>query len=72
MLFLNRYYAKEIRNSFGLAFDPLTGNLSDSENGSSYGDEVILVKPEFNGSHKLLDGFLERINHNEGNFVKGI
>jgi glucose/arabinose dehydrogenase len=30
---LNYYYAYGIRNSFGIDFDPLTGNLWDTENG---------------------------------------
>ena len=42
------YYAYGIRNSFGIAFDPLTGNLWDSENGPSFGDEINLVEPGFN------------------------
>jgi len=42
------YYAIGIRNSFGLAVDPVTGNLWDTENGPSKFDEVNLVKPYFN------------------------
>ena len=30
---LAKYYAYGIRNSFGLAFDPITGELWDTENG---------------------------------------
>jgi glucose/arabinose dehydrogenase len=45
---LNLYYAYGIRNSFGLDFDPLTGNLWDTENGPGYGDEINLVEPGFN------------------------
>jgi aldose sugar dehydrogenase len=45
---LNMYYAYGIRNSFGIAFDPLTGNLWDTENGPSFGDEINLVDPGFN------------------------
>ena len=30
---LDMYFAYGIRNSFGIAFDPLTGNLWDTENG---------------------------------------
>jgi aldose sugar dehydrogenase len=43
-----KYYAYGIRNSYGLDFDPATGNLWDSENGPNHGDEVNLVKPGFN------------------------
>jgi aldose sugar dehydrogenase len=45
---LNLYYAYGIRNSFGIDFDPVTGDLWDTENGPSYGDEINLVKPGFN------------------------
>ena len=44
----NKYFAYGIRNSFGIAFDPLTGNLWDTENGPSFGDEINLVEPGFN------------------------
>jgi aldose sugar dehydrogenase len=43
-----KYYAYGIRNSYGLDFDPVTGNLWDTENGPDYGDEVNLVNPGFN------------------------
>ena len=42
------YYAYGIRNSFGMDFDPVTGNLWDTENGPDYGDEINLVQPGFN------------------------
>jgi glucose/arabinose dehydrogenase len=42
------YYAYGIRNSFGIAFDPVTGKLWDTENGPSWGDELNLVEPGFN------------------------
>ncbi len=44
----NLYYAYGIRNTFGMAFDPLTGNLWDTENGPGFGDEINLVEPGFN------------------------
>jgi glucose/arabinose dehydrogenase len=44
----DKYFAYGIRNSFGIAFDPVTGNLWDTENGPSFGDEVNLVEPGFN------------------------
>ena len=51
---LNLYFAYGIRNSFGINFDPLTGNLWDTENGPDYGDEINLVEPGFNsGSLKV-------------------
>lgn len=45
---LNLYYAYGIRNSFGIASDPITGNLWDTENGPAFGDEINLVEPGFN------------------------
>ena len=45
---LNLYYAYGIRNSFGIAFDPVTGKLWETENGPAFGDEINLVEPGFN------------------------
>ena len=46
---LNFYYGYGIRNSFGIGFDPLTGILWETENGSNYGDEINVILPGFNG-----------------------
>jgi aldose sugar dehydrogenase len=53
---LNKYYAYGIRNSFGIGFDPVTGNLWETENGPNHGDEINLVEPGFNGGWKKLMG----------------
>jgi glucose/arabinose dehydrogenase len=53
---LNLYFAYGIRNSFGLDFDPVTGNLWDTENGPSYGDEINLVGPGFNSGWRTVQG----------------
>ena len=45
---LEHYYAMGIRNSFGIAIDPLTGHLWDTENGPEGFDEINLVLPKFN------------------------
>ncbi|MGA7898276.1 MAG: PQQ-dependent sugar dehydrogenase [Nitrososphaeraceae archaeon] len=50
------YYAYGIRNSFGMDFDPVTGNLWDTENGPTYGDEINLVKPGFNSGWNQIMG----------------
>lgn len=42
--FGNRVWAYGIRNSFGLAFDPLTGNLWETENGPECNDELNLIR----------------------------
>jgi len=53
---LNKYYAYGIRNSFGMDFDPLTGNLWDTENGPVFGDEINLVKPGFDSGWRKVMG----------------
>ncbi len=52
----SHYYAIGIRNSFGLAFDPLTGNLWDTENGQICCDEFNLVHEKFNSGWALAQG----------------
>jgi len=54
---LDLYYAYGIRNSFGIDFDPLTGNLWDTENGLGFGDEINLVEPGFNSGWRKVQGF---------------
>lgn len=41
------YYSYGIWNSFGLAFDPITRALWDTEIGLSFGDEIDIVGPGF-------------------------
>jgi glucose/arabinose dehydrogenase len=53
---LNLYYAYGIRNSFGLDFDPVTGNLWDTENGPYFGDEINLVGAGFNSGWAKAQG----------------
>ena len=52
---LDMYYAYGVRNSFGLAFDPVTGKLWDTENGGNY-DEINLVEPGFNSGWEKVIG----------------
>jgi glucose/arabinose dehydrogenase len=54
---LDLYYAYGIRNSFGIDFDPVTGNLWDTENGPSCCDEINLVQPGFNSGWAKITGF---------------
>lgn len=42
------YYAIGVRNSFGMAFDPVTGKMWITENGNADYDEVNLVEQGFN------------------------
>ncbi len=53
---VNLYYAYGIRNSFGFDFDPITGNIWDTENGPGYGDEINLVEPGFNSGWLEITG----------------
>src|SRR5207249_12040009 len=50
------YYAMGIRNSFGLAIDPVAGKLWDTENGPDFGDEVNIVPPNFNSGWDVIMG----------------
>lgn len=59
---LSRYYAYGIRNSFGIDFDPMTGNLWDTENGEENYDEINLVKPGFNSGWAKMMGPVIRNN----------
>jgi glucose/arabinose dehydrogenase len=63
------YYAYGIRNSFGFDFDPVTGNLWDSENGGVDKDEINYVYPGFNsGWRKAMGMALSRFDPNEDLF----
>ena len=53
---LNLYYAYGIRNSFGMDFDAVTGNMWITENGPNYGDEINLAEPGFNSGADNLYG----------------
>jgi hypothetical protein len=55
-----KYFAYGVRNSFGLAFDPLTGELWDTENGPDRYDEINLVKPGFNSGWIRIMGPVNR------------
>jgi glucose/arabinose dehydrogenase len=51
-----KYYAYGIRNSFGLAIDPVTGALWDTENGPESYDEINRVAPGFNSGWNQIMG----------------
>ena len=55
-------FAMGIRNSFGLAVDPVTGYLWDTENGKDHFDEINLVKPRFNSGWNSVMGPVDRDN----------
>lgn len=56
---INKYFGYGIRNSFGIGFDPVTGNLWETENGSHFGDEINLIVPGFNGGWRQVLGLSE-------------
>jgi glucose/arabinose dehydrogenase len=67
---LDYYYAYGIRNSFGISFDPITGNLWDTENGEGKFDETNLVKPGFNsGWYKIMGPVSRNKNFSENDLV---
>ena len=61
-------FAMGIRNSFGLAVDPVTGYLWDTENGADNYDEINLVKPGFNSGWLSVMGPVDRYNPDTGGF----
>jgi len=57
---LAKYFAYGIRNSFGMAFDPVTGKLWMTENGPDVYDEINLVEPGFNSGWNRIMGPVAR------------
>jgi DNA-binding beta-propeller fold protein YncE len=53
---LNKYYAYGIRNSFGMNYDPISGNIWMTDNGHTCCDELNIVIPGFNGGFKKIMG----------------
>src|SRR4051812_44101743 len=66
---LDDIYAYGIRNSFGLAFDPQTGNLWDSENGPDRYDEINRITPGFNSGWEDIMGPTSRNGGTTGKLV---
>jgi aldose sugar dehydrogenase len=64
---LDKYFAYGIRNTFGMAFDPLTGMLWDTENGPEYGDEINKVEPGFNSGWNRVQGIWIPMENSPGN-----
>ena len=53
---LSRWYAYGVRNSFGLAFDRVTGRLWNTENGTTAFDEVNQVVRGMNSGWNAIQG----------------
>jgi glucose/arabinose dehydrogenase len=68
---LSKYYAYGMRNSFGIDFDPISGNLWDTENGVDNFDEINLVQPGFNSGWRAIQGLAkDNSSFNLGSLVK--
>jgi glucose/arabinose dehydrogenase len=58
---IQKIFAYGVRNSFGMAFDPLSGNLWQQENGEDAFDELNLVEPGMNSGWIQIAGPLSRL-----------
>ena len=58
---LRRIFAYGVRNSFGMTFDPIKGDLWTTENGGRAFDEINHVERGFNGGWIAVMGPLERV-----------
>jgi glucose/arabinose dehydrogenase len=67
---LNRYFAYGVRNSFGMAFDPITGILWNTENGEQSYDEINIVNPGFNSGWKAVMGPISTAGISENDLVQ--
>ena len=63
---LAKYYAYGIHNSYGMAFDHVTGDLWMSEYGPGSYDEINLVRPGFNSGWQQLMGPVSRDSQGTG------
>ena len=67
---VNRYFAYGVRNSFGMAFDPITGILWNTENGEDSYDEINIVEDGFNSGWKAVMGPVSRAGISESDLVQ--
>jgi uncharacterized repeat protein (TIGR01451 family) len=58
---IKKLFGYGVRNGFGMAFDPLSGNLWTQENGDDCCDEMNRVTAGFNGGWIQIDGPVSRI-----------
>jgi glucose/arabinose dehydrogenase len=59
---IQRLFAYGLRNSFGIAFDPVAGDLWDQQNADDAFDELNRVNPGMNGGWIQIMGPLRRID----------
>ena len=58
---VQKIFAYGIRNSFGMAFDPRSGNLWEQENGDDSFSEINRVRPGMNGGWVQIMGPVSRV-----------
>jgi glucose/arabinose dehydrogenase len=58
---VQKIFAYGVRNSFGMAFDPISGALWDQQNGDDSFDELNRVEPGTNGGWVQIMGPIDRI-----------
>jgi aldose sugar dehydrogenase len=59
---IQKIFAYGVRNSFGMTFDPLSGNLWEQENGEDAFDELNLVEPGMNSGWIQITGPADRVD----------
>jgi glucose/arabinose dehydrogenase len=59
---IQKIFAYGVRNSFGMAFDPISGKLWDQQNGDDSFDELNLVEPGTNGGWVQVMGPVSRLS----------
>jgi glucose/arabinose dehydrogenase len=67
---MQKYYAYGIRNSFGLAIDPISGLLWDTENGDDSYDEINIVYPGFNSGWNQIMGPISHSDIEQSDLVE--
>jgi glucose/arabinose dehydrogenase len=58
---VQKIFAYGMRNSFGIAFDPISGRLWQQENADDAFDEINLVEPGMNGGWIQVMGPIDRV-----------
>ena len=58
---LKKIFAYGLRNGFGMAFDPFSGDLWEQENGDDSFSEINRVQPGFNSGWTQVMGPLDRV-----------
>jgi uncharacterized repeat protein (TIGR01451 family) len=58
---IHKLFAYGIRNGFGIAFDPMTGELWESQNGDDSGSEINHISAGFNGGWIQVMGRIDNI-----------